>query len=256
MSTITEELPIKQGRDSNPNNQRLLASRLTNFERFSGPRVGDYLKMPHGEYTRFTYDLGDQIQTGGRERSRFYMTTGGQCDFSGTLHSGVLKADLQLTDERKDGLIWFFDQNYQRADGGVEFMVPFRVFTLIDGADTSGLPQIVAHERKTRADKAEKIQKYDPYRRMYVELPLPVLYFDREAFQKSGVEESALRAVLNERGLYLDGTGFYYMIQPYTQDDITAIQEVTGYSFGAYSMHKDSFGPPCPNAQELVPADQ
>lgn len=127
-------------------NEEILKERTESYNSIHGARVGDFLKLPNGEYTRFTEEWDDSLQTGGTNSSRGYYLGNGFCEYSGSLDSGVQKADILPTDEKKKGFIWFFKNNQAIAHNGAEFEIEFRVFSLREGADLSGLPQM----RKTK----------------------------------------------------------------------------------------------------------
>jgi hypothetical protein len=123
------------------NNESILRERLESFNR-PGVRVGDWLKCDPPDprcpvYTRFTYDYGDGIQTGGQDGS-FYFA-GSYMSYSGGLDPGIAIADLVLTDEVKEGSCWFFDEGISGAGRGVHFQVPLRVFKPKPGAKLDGL---------------------------------------------------------------------------------------------------------------------
>ncbi len=125
-------------RESDPRNLAILADREREYNAIPGPRVGDFLKLPSGAYTRFTYDWGDTLQTGGSSHGGYYLSDG-SVSYSGGLDPGIKRADLLETPEFKPGWFWFFDHNYPRAHGGVDFPVSCRVFVPREGADLSGL---------------------------------------------------------------------------------------------------------------------
>jgi len=118
-------------------NTAILKDREAKYNKKAGPRVGDFLKLPDGTYTRFTYDWGDSIQTGGASRS-FYLGNG-YISYSGGLDPGIEKSDVKLLKIKKYGLVWFFKDDWQRAGGGIDAKMAFRVFTPVKGADLSGV---------------------------------------------------------------------------------------------------------------------
>lgn len=122
-------------------NLAILRERETSYNQIEGARVGDFLILPNGDYTRFTHNWGDQIQTYGwpEWKGGSYYLGKGHISFSGGLNPGVKTADIEQTKETKMGSIWFFDRDYRRANGGVYFEMSFRVFRLKEGADLSGL---------------------------------------------------------------------------------------------------------------------
>ncbi len=125
-------------RAADPVNQKILGASVRALNaRPSGPRVGDYLRVGD-TYQRFTHDWGDRIQAGGGGAS-YYLQPSGYVSYSGALNPGVSVDDVVLTEETRDGDVWFFDKDWARADGGVHYAVPFRVYVLREGTDTSGL---------------------------------------------------------------------------------------------------------------------
>jgi hypothetical protein len=133
--------------DSTASNALILASRVAKYNERPNACVGDYLKLwtksepcPAWlfEYTRFTHDWGDRIQTGGSAGGRYYLGDG-FLSYSGSLDSGVDHADLVATAETKPGNVWFFHEDISGAGRGVDFQIPQRVFTLRPGADTKGI---------------------------------------------------------------------------------------------------------------------
>ena len=127
-------------------NTEILNERQTAFNKIQGPRVGDYLYIPSTdkrvpEYTRFTHDWTDSIQTGGLGGS-FYMGESGGLGYSGGLDPGVKTADLTLTAATKEGSVWFFDKGRVGAGRGRTFNIPMRVYTLKKGADLNGIYHI------------------------------------------------------------------------------------------------------------------
>ena len=224
------ELTEEEIRATDPANIEILAISEKALNDKKGPRVGDYLKMPHGEYTRFTESYSGGLQTGGHEMSRFYLAQSGFVSYSGSLDSGVKVADIRLTDEVKTGLIWFFSGNNSRGRGAVEFQINFRVYELIEGADTRGLPQIVAYQRKCRADKAEKVMR-ESFNNKMEELPLPVVFISTEL-----ISEAEILPLTDELGLYLDSYWWAYSFQPYKQTDIDTVCERLGMT-GTYNRY-------------------
>ncbi|HEU4344084.1 MAG TPA: hypothetical protein VFU31_21220 [Candidatus Binatia bacterium] len=133
-------------RAKDPRNLEILKTRVEKFDARPRARVGDFLRLPAlhprlPSWTRFTHDWGDHIQTGGTENGSYYLGSG-YLSYSGSLNPGVAHADLLATTEQKEGRLWFFDHNDARADGGVEFVIPLRVFELRPGAKIDGLYEL------------------------------------------------------------------------------------------------------------------
>lgn len=232
MNTLLIEPTEEEVRANDPNNMALFETGKAAFDAIKGPRVGDYLKLPHGEYTRFTESYDDQLQTGGHAGSRYFLCQNGQLSYSGSLDRGVVRSDIELTDEVKEGLVWFFSQSRAVGQGAVEFQLPCRVYTLKTGADTSGLPQIAAYQRKCRADWAEKVIRAGINGKP-VELPLPVVYISREL-----ITQQAFIELCKSLGLDFDCYWWSWFVQPYNQSDIDTILAETGL-IGEYRQYGD-----------------
>jgi|GEM_PF-5726157 len=109
--------------------EAILDKRFARFIARGGPAVGDYVIMPDGDYRRFTYDWGDDIQTtSGCGNESFYLTAGGAMDYSGGLDDAIPKAQLIHCEEYKPGTVWFFHHDDHRAHNGVYVQVPCRVY--------------------------------------------------------------------------------------------------------------------------------
>lgn len=119
-------------------NRDILEAKIKDFNSLPGARVGDYVKLPDGRFDRFTYGHGDIIQAGGTTDHFGYYLGWGYCSYSGSLNHGIKKSDLILTEETKQGKIWFFKDDQSGAHRGIWFDIDCRVFTLKEGADVSG----------------------------------------------------------------------------------------------------------------------
>lgn len=111
--------------------QMLLRDRIKCFDAHRGPRVGDFVIFPDGEYRRFTHDWGDGIQTTCKNMSfgaSFYFDRDGWMSFSGGLDPSIPKTRLFETAETREGLAWFFHHDRAFAHNGVNVMVPCRVY--------------------------------------------------------------------------------------------------------------------------------
>lgn len=132
MKTITQE--FKPHYDFNADhddeaNYKLLIARLENFDKMEGARVGDWLLLPNGDYTRFTHLWDDHIQTGGSSDS-YCMGKSGCLSYSGGLDRGINLDCIEQTAEVKNGRIWFFSKDWAKADNGVYYNIPCRVFKI------------------------------------------------------------------------------------------------------------------------------
>lgn len=126
MSAYEELMKKKKERQ-----QQILAERMKKYDEIHGVRVGDWIETPNGRMTRATYDWGEEIQDGGGEYGQFYLGDG-YISYSGGLDPGVRKDELVNTGKVKNGKVWFFKDDIWTAGNGIEFIVPFRVFKLVN----------------------------------------------------------------------------------------------------------------------------
>jgi hypothetical protein len=113
--------------------REILADRQAAYERRPGPRVGDWVLMPDGSARRFTYDWGDGLQTtcGDGDAGSFYIGDG-YLSYSGTLDHTIPRERLrECPGDALPGRVWFFHHDWHRADNGVHFEIPFRVFQVL-----------------------------------------------------------------------------------------------------------------------------
>lgn len=98
-----------------------------------GIRVGDYLRMPDGKFTRVTHiwrdedDIPESVQDGGQRWGQYYMGNG-YCSYSGSLDPGVPIKYIRPTNQTEPGRVWFFHHDCWKADNAVYFTIDFRVF--------------------------------------------------------------------------------------------------------------------------------
>lgn len=208
-------------------NQILLQKKVEARNKIGGARVGDYLKLPHGIYTRFTHEWEHTIQTGGYSCS-FYLSKDGFCSYSGGLDSGVKKSDLRLTSEVKKGFIWFFDGDIAGAGRGVDFEIDFRVFEPIEGADLSGCPQIKKYEKERYRLKAETITRINGNGQPYT-MPIPelVIMAKREPHKMPELEIPInVQEICKKHGAIIEGEKIYTItVQPLT---LKAMADILG----------------------------
>lgn len=146
----------------------ILAARVVKFNQHHGPRVGDFLRVPPRdprapEYTRFTHDWGDVLQTGGTATGAYFFCHSGNLSYSGGLDPGIAVADLVATDERKEGRVWFFHRDVTGPGRGVNFNIECRVYTARPGADLRGLYDLRCPYHLTVCDDAMR-QRHCGYR--------------------------------------------------------------------------------------------
>lgn len=108
-----------------------LAKREAQFNAQPGPRVGDWLDLPDGTPVRFTHDWDDAIQTTTPNfgLGSFYLDYG-WASYSGALDPPVSKSKLVDTGEARPGAFWFFHHQQAKANNGVQFSIPCRVFKM------------------------------------------------------------------------------------------------------------------------------
>lgn len=92
------------------------------------PRVGDYLKLSDGTYSRVTMRHQYGAQIGGGEHGSYYLGKDGSVSYSGGLDPSVLYECFKPTDETKRGRFWFFHHGIAGGGRGVDFWVECRVF--------------------------------------------------------------------------------------------------------------------------------
>jgi hypothetical protein len=201
-------------------NEQILAERVQAYNDIKGPRVGDYLRLPHGIYTRFTHNWGeecDQIQTGGSSGSSYYLGNS-YCSYSGSLDSGVKLSELRETGETKDGAIWFFDGDISGAGRGKYYSIPFRVFEPVEGADLAGCPQIKAYEKAQFLKTVDTITRINGNGQPYT-LPLPEV-----VIKSDNINDVALAHIKENTGLeFTKATWAGYKAQPVKHEQLTTL---------------------------------
>lgn len=116
-------------------NDQIFQEREQQYNTLGGMRVGDWVKLPNGEYTRITHVWRNEngspfsVQTGGTFYGSFYLGDG-YISYSGGLDPGLDPKDLIPTHEKKKGQIWFFKNDHWKADNGIDYIMLFRVFLL------------------------------------------------------------------------------------------------------------------------------
>jgi len=115
---------------------QLLAQRVEHWERFKGPRVGDYIEFADGVTHRFSHDHGKEwgIQTSPIGGS-FYMTVGGYMSYSGGLEPCLKHNLIYEIGEQRMGGVWFFHHDHARASNAVKANIPCRVFKTSANSD-------------------------------------------------------------------------------------------------------------------------
>lgn len=112
-------------------NLQILERRINALNAIKTIRAGDYVRHLSGKMDRVTHVWDDSAQTGGGQGS-YYLGERGYVSYSGGLDPGITLAKLVLTEEVKKGMIWFFSRDHHTAHNGVDFMIDFRVYNVID----------------------------------------------------------------------------------------------------------------------------
>ena len=115
--------------DLNDKNKAILVARELAFNAISGPRVGDFY-INEKTYSRFTHDWGDSIQGQHVDTNGSFYLAGSYASYSGGLSPAIDKANLELTDEVKEGVFWFFSENQRMAHNGITVWLNCRVFKI------------------------------------------------------------------------------------------------------------------------------
>ena len=129
---------------------QILKTRQASYDAKPGARVGDWFRLANGEMRRFTHDWEDSLQTTcvDGESGSFYLgmidgmwLDAGQApyayvSYSGSLDPSIPRNRLEDTGETRPGRVWFFHGDFQMANNGVEFEIPFRVFKERTDADS------------------------------------------------------------------------------------------------------------------------
>lgn len=106
--------------------------RLELLDRQTGPRCGDWIDFADGVRRRISHvwDWEDgttpTYQTS-HEGGGYYLGEGFVA-FSGSLYQSVPGDTLTLTNEKREGRVWFFHHGYQQAHNGVDSVCTFRVY--------------------------------------------------------------------------------------------------------------------------------
>lgn len=106
--------------------QAILRARQTAFDQRPGPRVGDWVEFPDNIRRRISYLWPDGAQTS--DGGTYYLGDG-YISMSGSLHRTVPLTSLTPTNRVRRGDVWFFHHDYPTGGGGVDTIIPCRVFT-------------------------------------------------------------------------------------------------------------------------------
>lgn len=102
--------------------------RLDAWHKSPGPRVGDFIHHPTGEFTRIAHIWPDRIQPTSGIGS-FYFGHG-YCSHSGGLEQGIARERFIDTGRTKPGDVWFFHHDCAFAHNGVSTTIPCRIYAL------------------------------------------------------------------------------------------------------------------------------
>jgi len=106
----------------------IASTRLFLFNKFDGPRIGDFIVYADGVINRICYHHGDRVQTTGAHNGRYYIGHRGVPEYSGGLDPSIPTAELLNSGQTRLGVFWFFHHNISRAHYGISFETPCRVF--------------------------------------------------------------------------------------------------------------------------------
>jgi hypothetical protein len=114
----------------------ILADRELLFNRNTGPRVGDFVRLADGTLHRFTHDWspkhGIQITSSlDPAQGSFHLSRVGLASYSGGLDPCIPYARIRDTGEKRKGRFWFFHHDYATAHNGVNVEIECRVYEVI-----------------------------------------------------------------------------------------------------------------------------
>lgn len=198
------------------NNLAILKDRIEQYDKIEGPRVGDYLELPFGMFTRFTHAWDDGIQIGGGSGS--YYLGNGHISYSGGLDPSIEYEFLKPTDKKKDGMVWFFHENSAGGGRGVHFYMPFRVFTLAPEYDVDKIWIVQRKKKELYRNQAETITRVSGNGQEYT-LPLPELHIIGE------LTDEIMATVERLSGLKFNKTWHNgYWVQPLKHSEYNAVR--------------------------------
>lgn len=115
--------------DADKKNLAILQERQLFLDKREGIGVGDFVL--DGDRTfRVAHDWGDRVQlTDGIYGASFYLGSG-YVEFSGGLNPSIDKERFLSTNERKEGAVWFFSEDWAEAHNGYYTQATFRVWKL------------------------------------------------------------------------------------------------------------------------------
>lgn len=113
-----------------PINEAILAERMRVYSAIEGPRVGDWVDTPAGQF-RIAHHWGDSVQLSSYAGDHYgiYLSVG-SASYSGGLDSPIPISQILPTEETRLATVWFFSENYVCAHNAVYLKADFRVFRL------------------------------------------------------------------------------------------------------------------------------
>ena len=200
-------------------NKDILKERMAAFNKLKKAKVGEYLKYK-GSYVRFSHDWGRSLQT--TQGGSFYLGKG-YMSFSGGLHHGIDRKNLELTNQKRIGSVWFFDGDYAVADGGVYYKVSLRIWKVKKGVklrDYDILGYDIAEER-AKITK-EKITRINGNGQEY-ESSIPAIVILDE------LNDVCLKHIHENTGLMFENKGSWSSAQPKTSNQVLTL--IMTYNF-------------------------
>ena len=153
----------------------IFRERALKQSKLKGFNVGQVVLLPDGQIVTISHVWNDKVQTSGSQGS-LYLCSGGGVSRSGGLDSGILKSDLIPTERTHLQKCWIFHLNSSGAHRGVFWDIPFKIYTVKDGADLSGVPQVEELAKRKLQEQSETITRINgngqPYTRHMPEIHL------------------------------------------------------------------------------------
>jgi hypothetical protein len=150
------------------------------------PATGDCLRLPDGQTVYFCHIHEEKGQT--CEGGSFHLSESGYISYSGGLDSGIAFSDIELTSERYVLPVWFCHRGYLTGGCGIYANIECRLWKTKEGANLSGIPQVVRLKRKRLKEQSETITKVDGNGRQYKE-HLPEIIIKKSSLRNELLEE-------------------------------------------------------------------
>lgn len=110
-------------------NIAILADRQAKLDAREGIRVGDFVK-DGDRVLRVAHHWGDSVQLTDGVYGGSFCLGDGYVEFSGGLAPKIPVDRFTATDERRDGPVWFFSDDFVTARNGYHTKATFRVWVL------------------------------------------------------------------------------------------------------------------------------